>query len=95
MAQGEVLWFDAVRGFGFIRPDLGPCDVFVHVSALAETGLATMQPGARVEFELVQVRDGRLTAQRIVPTKPETSLPPRANTRAAKRRPKIKSDKSA
>lgn len=66
MAQGEILWFDLVRGFGFIRPDMGPRDVFVHVSALAETGITSLAPGTKVEFELVQSRDGRLAAQRIV-----------------------------
>ena len=67
MAQGEILWFDAVRGFGFIRPDMGPKDVFVHVSALSEAGLAELPTGVRVEFELVQTGDGRLKAQRVLP----------------------------
>jgi len=70
MAQGEILWFDDVRGFGFIRPAMGPRDVFVHVSALAETGLSSLATGTRVEFELVQTGDGRLTAQRIVLREP-------------------------
>jgi cold shock CspA family protein len=65
MALGEILWFDAERGFGFIRPDMGPRDVFVHASALAETGMAPPRPGTRVEFELVQMLDGRLAAQRL------------------------------
>ncbi|QMW23536.1 cold-shock protein [Sandaracinobacteroides saxicola] len=62
MASGEVLWFDEERGFGFIRPHLGPRDVFVHISTLGETGLTTLVPGARVDFELTQTGDGRLTA---------------------------------
>ncbi len=66
MAQGETLWFDESRGFGFIRPAMGPRDVFVHISALAETGLSSLKTGSKVEFELVQTGDGRLTAQRIV-----------------------------
>ncbi|MCG2841732.1 cold shock domain-containing protein [Sandaracinobacter sp. RS1-74] len=65
MAQGEILWFDGGRGFGFIRPDMGPKDVFVHVSALAEAGLSGLMPGTKVEFELVQTGNGRLTAQRV------------------------------
>jgi cold shock CspA family protein len=67
MAQGSILWFDQVRGFGFIRPDMGPKDVFVHASALAEAGVDTLPAGAKVEFELVQTGDGRLTAQRVLP----------------------------
>ena len=67
MAQGEILWFDAARGFGFIRPDMGPKDVFVHVSALAEAGIDALASGTKVEFELVQIGNGRLTAQRVCP----------------------------
>lgn len=66
MAQGEILWFDGRRGFGFIRPDMGPRDVFLHASALAELGIAEIVPGLRVEFELVQAGDGRLLAQRVL-----------------------------
>lgn len=62
MATGAVKWFDAKKGFGFITPDLGPCDVFVHVSALAAAGIERLAPGDRVEFELAQSGDGRLVA---------------------------------
>lgn len=67
MAHGEILWFDTERGFGFIRPDMGPKDVFLHVSALAEPDRAPPRPGDIVEFELIQARDGRLLAQRVIP----------------------------
>jgi cold shock CspA family protein len=67
MAQGSILWFDATRGFGFIRPDLGPRDVFMHVSELATDDPASLDAGTPVEFELVQGRDGRLMAHRVVP----------------------------
>lgn len=67
MARGEILWFDRKRGFGFIRPDMGPKDVFVHISAIADAALHPPAPGDRVEFELLQAGDGRLTAQRVVP----------------------------
>ncbi len=79
LAQGEILWFDSARGFGFIRPDLGPRDVFVHASALGEAGLDRIEAGTRVEFELVQAGDGRMTAQRVLPLEP----PPRARRRQA------------
>lgn len=65
MAQGEILWFDGARGFGFIRPDMGPKDVFVHASALAEARIEALAAGTKVEFELVQIGNGRLTAQRV------------------------------
>ncbi len=69
MATGAVKWFDARKGFGFIAPDLGPCDVFVHQTALESSGLATLVPGDRLEFELAQGGDGRLIALglRLIP----------------------------
>ena len=60
MATGAVKWYDARKGFGFINPDLGPRDVFVHASALADAGLEALEPGQRLEFELTQGGDGRL-----------------------------------
>ena len=62
MAIGEVKWFNRKKGFGFIRPDLGPCDVFVHISAVQRAGLEALDDGQRVEFELTQLGDGRVTA---------------------------------
>lgn len=62
MAIGEVRWYNRKKGFGFIRPDLGPRDVFVHVSAVQRAGLEALQDGQRLEFELTQLGDGRLLA---------------------------------
>ena len=62
MATGEVKWFNRLKGFGFIRPDRGPRDVFVHISALHGSGIEILSDGQRVEFELTQLQDGRLTA---------------------------------
>ena len=62
MASGAVKWFDVRKGFGFITPDLGPRDVFVHASAIAAAGLDNLAPGDRVDFELAQAGDGRLLA---------------------------------
>ncbi|WP_353200417.1 cold-shock protein [Sandarakinorhabdus sp.] len=62
MASGAVKWFDGKKGYGFITPDLGPRDVFVHISALVDAGLEPLQPGQRLDFELAQDGDGRLIA---------------------------------
>ncbi|MFZ4383223.1 MAG: cold-shock protein [Sandarakinorhabdus sp.] len=62
MASGVVKWFDGKKGFGFISPDLGPRDVFVHISAIVDAGLKPLQPGQRLDFELAQDGDGRLIA---------------------------------
>ena len=63
MATGAVKWFDHKRGFGFITPDLGPRDVFVHITAIRQSGIEAIVDGQRVEFELSQSGDGRLSAQ--------------------------------
>jgi cold shock CspA family protein len=78
MAQGAVKWFDAKKGFGFITPDLGPRDVFVHASAVTAAGLTTLRPGDRLEFELTQAGDGRLVALGLRPRPPETGPEPAA-----------------
>ncbi len=62
MATGNVRWFNRKKGFGFITPDTGPCDVFVHISAIQRSGIAYLDEGQRVEFELTQTADGRLSA---------------------------------
>lgn len=62
MATGAVKWFNHKKGFGFITPDLGPCDVFVHVTAVKRSGLPQLADGQRIEFELAQTGDGRLSA---------------------------------
>lgn len=62
MASGVVKWFNVNKGFGFITPDLGPTDVFVHVSALVAGDIDRIETGDRIEFELTQGGDGRLIA---------------------------------
>ena len=71
MATGEVKWFNRKKGFGFIRPDVGPRDVFVHISAIQRSGLATLEDGQRVEFELTQLSDGRVAALGLRPLEVE------------------------
>lgn len=67
MATGEVKWFNRKKGFGFIRPDAGPRDVFVHISAVHGSGFDTLEDGQRIEFELTQLGDGRLAALGLRP----------------------------
>ncbi|QCI80400.1 cold-shock protein [Hankyongella ginsenosidimutans] len=67
MARGEVRWFSKAKGFGFIRPEYGPKDVFVHASAVRRAGLSTLLAGQRLEFELTQMRDGRVAALGLLP----------------------------
>lgn len=52
MASGIVKWFNPTKGFGFIQPDNGGADAFVHISALERAGLRTLPEGARVTYDL-------------------------------------------
>lgn len=52
MATGTVKWFNPAKGYGFIQPDTGGGDVFVHVSAVEAAGLKTLTEGQRVEYDL-------------------------------------------
>lgn len=65
MAQGTVKWFDSVKGFGFIQPDDGPPDAFVHISAVEQAGLSGLNKGQKVEYELVPGRNGKFAAENI------------------------------
>ena len=58
MAQGTVKWFNAEKGFGFIAPDGGGSDVFVHFSAITGTGYRTLEDGQRVEYDVKQGAKG-------------------------------------
>lgn len=53
MANGIVKWFNPMKGFGFIQPEQGGPDAFVHISALERAGLSTLNEGARVSYDLV------------------------------------------
>lgn len=65
MATGKVKWFDKAKGYGFIRPDDGSKDVFVHISAVERAGLGTLAEGQKVQFELARGRDGRTSAENL------------------------------
>ncbi len=63
MATGTVKWFNGQKGFGFIQPDAGGADVFVHVSAVERSGLGQLNEGQKVNYELVQdKRTGKTSA---------------------------------
>jgi CspA family cold shock protein len=64
MAIGTVKFFDALKGFGFIQPEGGAKDVFVHVSAVQKAGMETLSEGQRVTFEVVTER-GKLAASNL------------------------------
>ncbi len=65
MFAGTVKWFNRKRGFGFIEPDGGGDDAFVHISAIKKAGLNTLIDGQRVEYELAPLADGRLAADAL------------------------------
>ncbi|RWK66835.1 cold-shock protein [Mesorhizobium sp.] len=56
MATGTVKWFNATKGFGFIQPDAGGADVFVHISAVERAGLRALADGQKVSYEVEQDR---------------------------------------
>ena len=56
MATGTVKWFNPTKGFGFIEPESGDKDVFVHISAVQQAGLGTLTEGQRVSYEVVTER---------------------------------------
>ena len=62
MTIGVVKWFNAQKGFGFIQPEGGGSDVFVHISAVERAGMATLHDGQKVSFELEQDRRGKMSA---------------------------------
>ncbi|KQZ50441.1 cold-shock protein [Rhizobium sp. Root149] len=66
MATGTVKWFNATKGFGFIQPDDGAADVFVHISAVERAGMAGLKDGQKIAYELVtDRRSGRVSADSL------------------------------
>mgnify|MGYP002265851672 CR=1 FL=1 len=66
MATGIVKWFNTTKGFGFITPDEGGADAFVHISAVQRSGMQTLNEGQKVEFELEEQRNGKMAAESLV-----------------------------
>ena len=64
MATGTVKWFNPTKGYGFIQPDNGGRDVFVHISAVEKAGLSSLHEGAKVSFEVVENR-GKDSAENL------------------------------
>lgn len=62
MPTGTVKWFNQTKGFGFIEPDGGGADIFVHISAVERAGLTTLSDNQKVSFEMKEGRDGRSLA---------------------------------
>lgn len=66
MPSGTVKWFNATKGYGFIEPDDGSKDAFVHISAVERAGLSGLNEGQKVQFELVQGQNGKSSAENLV-----------------------------
>ena len=65
MAAGTVKWFNATKGFGFIQPDDGSKDAFVHISAVERAGMSSLNEGQKVSYELETGRDGKQSATNL------------------------------
>ena len=66
MATGTVKWFNPTKGYGFIQPNDGAQDAFVHISAVERAGLHDLREGQKVEYELVPGRNGKSSAENLV-----------------------------
>lgn len=62
MPKGTVKWFNPTKGYGFIAPDTGGKDIFVHISAVQKAGLRSLNEGQKVSFEVEQQQNGRSAA---------------------------------
>ena len=66
MPTGTVKWFNATKGFGFIQPDNGGQDVFVHISAVERAGMSNLNEGQKLSYELVaDKRSGKMSADQL------------------------------
>ena len=62
MPKGTVKWFNTTKGYGFIAPEEGGKDIFVHISAVEQSGMTGLADDQKVEFDLIEGRDGRQMA---------------------------------
>ncbi|MCR9108849.1 cold-shock protein [Marivita sp. XM-24bin2] len=65
MPNGTVKWFNATKGYGFISPEDGGKDVFVHISAVQQSGMEGLSDNQKVSFEMTEGRDGRMMASNL------------------------------
>ncbi|MGW8207245.1 MAG: cold-shock protein [Hyphomicrobiaceae bacterium] len=65
MANGTVKWFNGQKGYGFIQPEEGGSDVFVHISAVERAGMSTLNEGQKVSFETERGRNGKIAATNL------------------------------
>ena len=65
MTKGTVKWFNAAKGYGFIAPDDGSNDAFVHISAVERAGLTSLNEGQQVEYELQSGNNGKTSAENL------------------------------
>jgi CspA family cold shock protein len=65
VAMGTVKWFNTTKGYGFIKPDAGGPDIFVHISAVEKAGYAGLAEGAKVSYELATGRTGKASAEQL------------------------------
>ncbi len=63
--KGTVKWFNPTKGFGFIEPEDGSKDAFVHISAVERSGLSGLNEGQKVTFDLISGRDGKMAAENL------------------------------
>ena len=66
MATGTVKWFNAATGFGFIEPDGGGSDAFVHISAVERAGMSNLAEGQKIQYDVEPGRDGKSAAENLV-----------------------------
>ena len=65
MPTGTVKWFNPTKGFGFVQPDTGGKDIFVHISAVQRAGMQTLKEGQKVTYEIQTQKDGRQSAENL------------------------------